>query len=68
MAYVPQAHVTEFSYSVLDVVLMGRTSRLRSFAGVIYALGPDGRLTGPWDAALVWPRNLISFQLRGLKI
>jgi iron complex transport system ATP-binding protein len=33
LAYVPQAHVTEFSYSVLDVVLMGRTARLRSFAG-----------------------------------
>jgi iron complex transport system ATP-binding protein len=33
LAYVPQAHVTEFSYLVLDVVLMGRTSRLRSFAG-----------------------------------
>jgi len=32
MAYVPQAHVTEFSYSVLDVVLMGRTARLRPFA------------------------------------
>jgi iron complex transport system ATP-binding protein len=32
LAYVPQAHVTEFSYSVLDVVLMGRTARLRSFA------------------------------------
>jgi iron complex transport system ATP-binding protein len=32
MAYVPQAHVTEFSYSVLDVVLMGRTARLRAFA------------------------------------
>ena len=32
LAYVPQAHVTEFSYSVLDVVLMGRTARLRAFA------------------------------------
>jgi iron complex transport system ATP-binding protein len=32
MAYVPQAHVTEFSFSVLDVVLMGRTARLRPFA------------------------------------
>jgi iron complex transport system ATP-binding protein len=32
MAYVPQAHVTEFSYSVLDVVLMGRTARLGPFA------------------------------------
>jgi iron complex transport system ATP-binding protein len=32
LAYVPQAHVTEFSYSVLDIVLMGRTARLRSFA------------------------------------
>jgi iron complex transport system ATP-binding protein len=32
MAYVPQAHVTEFSYSVLDVVLMGRTARLKAFA------------------------------------
>jgi len=32
MAYVPQAHVTEFSYTVLDVVLMGRTARLRPFA------------------------------------
>jgi iron complex transport system ATP-binding protein len=31
MAYVPQAHVTEFSFAVLDVVLMGRTSRLPSF-------------------------------------
>jgi iron complex transport system ATP-binding protein len=32
MAYVPQAHVTEFSFTVLDVVLMGRTARLRPFA------------------------------------
>jgi iron complex transport system ATP-binding protein len=32
MAYVPQAHVTEFSYRVLDVVLMGRTARLKTFA------------------------------------
>ena len=32
MAYVPQAHVTEFSYTVLDVVLMGRTARLKPFA------------------------------------
>jgi iron complex transport system ATP-binding protein len=32
LAYVPQAHITEFSYTVLDVVLMGRTARLRSFA------------------------------------
>lgn len=32
MAYVPQAHVTEFSYSVLDVVLMGRTARLGAFS------------------------------------
>jgi len=32
MAYVPQAQVTEFAYRVLDVVLMGRTARLRTFA------------------------------------
>jgi iron complex transport system ATP-binding protein len=32
LAYVPQAHVTEFSYSVLDVVLMGRTARLGPFS------------------------------------
>jgi iron complex transport system ATP-binding protein len=32
MAYVPQAHVGEFSYAVLDVVLMGRTARLKPFA------------------------------------
>jgi iron complex transport system ATP-binding protein len=32
MAYVPQAHATEFSYTVLDVVLMGRTARLKAFA------------------------------------
>src|SRR5258707_11774769 len=32
LAYVPQAHVTEFSYSVLDVVLMGRTARLKPFS------------------------------------
>jgi iron complex transport system ATP-binding protein len=33
MAYVPQAHVTDFSFTVLDVVLMGRTARLKPFAG-----------------------------------
>jgi len=32
LAYVPQAHVTEFSYAVLDVVLMGRTARLGPFS------------------------------------
>jgi iron complex transport system ATP-binding protein len=32
MAYVPQAHATEFSYTVLDVVLMGRTARLGTFS------------------------------------
>jgi iron complex transport system ATP-binding protein len=32
MAYVPQAHVVEFSFTVMDVVLMGRTSRLKSYA------------------------------------
>jgi len=32
MAYVPQAHVTEFSYSVHDVVLMGRIAKLSAFA------------------------------------
>jgi len=32
LAYVPQAHVTEFSFTVLDVVLMGRTARLKPFA------------------------------------
>jgi iron complex transport system ATP-binding protein len=32
IAYVPQASVTEFSYRVLDVVLMGRTARLKAFA------------------------------------
>jgi iron complex transport system ATP-binding protein len=32
MAYVPQAHATEFSFAVLDVVLMGRTARLKPFA------------------------------------
>jgi iron complex transport system ATP-binding protein len=32
MAYVPQGHVTEFPYTVLDVVLMGRTAHLAPFA------------------------------------
>src|SRR6516165_2139519 len=32
VAYVPQAHVTAFSYAVLDVVLMGRTARLGPFS------------------------------------
>jgi iron complex transport system ATP-binding protein len=32
MAYVPQAHATEFSFTALDVVLMGRTARLSAFA------------------------------------
>src|ERR1044072_1470190 len=32
MAYVPQAHAPEFSYTALDVVLMGRTARLKPFA------------------------------------
>jgi iron complex transport system ATP-binding protein len=41
MAYVPQAHVTEFSYSVLDVVLMGRTARLGPFSS---PGAPDARV------------------------
>ncbi len=32
MAYVPQAHAGVFAYTVLDVVLMGRTARLGLFA------------------------------------
>lgn len=32
MAYVPQAHATEFSFTALDVVLMGRTARLGTFS------------------------------------
>jgi iron complex transport system ATP-binding protein len=32
IAYVPQAHVTEFTYSVLDLVVMGRTAHLGTFA------------------------------------
>ncbi len=32
MAYVPQAHMGVFAYTVLDVVLMGRTARLGLFA------------------------------------
>src|SRR5262245_19670367 len=45
MAYVPQAHVTEFSFAVLDVVLMGRTARLKPFAS-----------PGPADARLARQR------------
>jgi iron complex transport system ATP-binding protein len=33
MAYVPQAQHLEFAYTVLDVVLMGRTAHLGPFAG-----------------------------------
>ncbi len=32
IAYVPQAQATEFSYSVLDLVVMGRTAHLGAFA------------------------------------
>lgn len=32
LAYVPQAHAPPFAFSVLDVVLMGRTARLAPFA------------------------------------
>jgi iron complex transport system ATP-binding protein len=32
IAYVPQAHAPEFSFSVLDLVVMGRTSHLGIFA------------------------------------
>ncbi|MBN8961260.1 MAG: ABC transporter ATP-binding protein [Rhizobiales bacterium] len=32
IAYVPQAQVTEFTYSVLDLVVMGRTAHLGAFA------------------------------------
>jgi iron complex transport system ATP-binding protein len=32
IAYVPQAQATEFSYSVLDLVVMGRTAHLGTFA------------------------------------
>jgi len=33
MAYVPQAQAMEFAYTVLDLVLMGRTAHLGPFAG-----------------------------------
>ena len=33
VAYVPQAQVMDFAYSVLDLVLMGRTAHLGPFAG-----------------------------------
>jgi iron complex transport system ATP-binding protein len=32
IAYVPQAHTTEFAYTVLDLVLMGRTAYLSTFS------------------------------------
>lgn len=32
IAYVPQAQITEFAYSVLDLVVMGRTAHLDAFA------------------------------------
>lgn len=32
IAYVPQAHVPAFAFSVLDVVLMGRTPRMKAFS------------------------------------
>lgn len=31
IAYVPQAHVTEFAYTVIDLVVMGRTAYLGAF-------------------------------------
>lgn len=33
IAYVPQAHASEFAYSVLDLVVMGRTAHLGAFSG-----------------------------------
>jgi iron complex transport system ATP-binding protein len=32
IAYIPQSHVPQFSFSVLDVVMMGRTSRMEYFS------------------------------------
>jgi iron complex transport system ATP-binding protein len=31
-AYVPQAHVPAFAFTVMEIVLMGRTSRMRAFS------------------------------------
>ncbi len=33
IAYVPQAHTTEFAYTVIDLVVMGRTAYLGAFGG-----------------------------------
>jgi iron complex transport system ATP-binding protein len=33
IAYVPQAHITEFAYTVIDLVVMGRTAYLGAFGG-----------------------------------
>jgi iron complex transport system ATP-binding protein len=33
IAYVPQAHIAEFPYSVIDLVVMGRTAHLGAFGG-----------------------------------
>ena len=35
MAYVPQAQVMEFAYTVLDLVLMGRTAHLGPFSAPV---------------------------------
>ena len=45
MAYVPQAQVMEFAYTVLDLVLMGRTAHLGPFAAprAAIASGPARR-------------------------
>ncbi len=32
MGYVPQSHIPPFPYSVMDIVLMGRTAHLRNYA------------------------------------
>jgi iron complex transport system ATP-binding protein len=57
LAYVPQAHVTEFSYSVLDVVLMGRTARLKPFSSPGAADDASRWRSSPGSASPIWRRT-----------
>ena len=57
MAYVPQAQVMEFAYTVLDLVLMGRTAHLGPFSAPGRRAITSGRTRRwPISASPTWRR------------
>jgi iron complex transport system ATP-binding protein len=56
IAYVPQAHVAHFPYTVSDMVTMGRTAHFGPFARRTHAIRQRRSQRSRRSASPIWPR------------